>query len=123
MKVEVLYNVRPHWKQFGVALGVNYEVIQSIECKPRHSVREKMISMLHEYSRLMRGKGKTWKDIEDALRNIEDNSLADHFKALPQGEGECVSLVINFGAENKSELISCTISFIQFLLMRKITLT
>ena len=101
MKVNVLYNVRPYWKQFGVALGVSYEVIQSIENKPRHPVREKMISMLNEYSRLARGEGKTWTDIEDALREIEDNSLADHFKALPQGEkGEC--LVCQFTVISKN---------------------
>ena len=87
----VLHSVRPRWKTFGVALGVKFEAIQSIERTPRRiTVEDKMIDMLHEYKAVgKREGGKTWSNVVEALRAIDNNALADKFsESLKKEQGK-----------------------------------
>ena len=71
----MLQDVRARWKEFSIALEVEYETTQSIQyAPPRETIKTKMINMLVEYQ----GKqgDKKWEDIVKALKAIGNNNLA-----------------------------------------------
>ncbi len=73
--LKVLHDVRAQWKDFSIALEVEYETIQSIQYAPaREKIKTKMINMLVEYQE-KRGE-KKWQDIVKALIAIDNNDLA-----------------------------------------------
>ena len=76
-----LRELNADWEQFGTALQLPYATIQGMKANPnRLSAEKKMRAVLDKWKQ--QGSNKTWREVYDAVVNLEDIALANHIKQL-----------------------------------------
>lgn len=80
-------DISTKWRRLGMALKINYNHLDIIEADKRGSIREQMSGMLADWLRgnSMDSRKPSWKILAEALRSIDDNTLADRIA----GQHEC----------------------------------
>ena len=73
------YKVTEKWYQFGVALGVEKEVLdRCLNYPPEQSI----VEMLDHWLRSCDLEERNWRDVAKALRQIEHHQLAEKIKII-----------------------------------------
>ena len=77
---KVLHELNAEWERFGIALHVAYATIQEIKDNPEgQNAEKKMIKVL---DKLKQQGNITWRDIYDAVRDLQDIALAEYIEQL-----------------------------------------
>ena len=70
-----LCGLNAEWQQYGIALHVNFDILQEIERKPgKSTARDKMTAVLNLWEK-SKGK-KTWKNVYDSVKQMRNIGLA-----------------------------------------------
>ena len=76
-----LRELNADWEQFGTALHVPYATIQEMKENPnRLSAEKKMRAVLDKWRQ--QSSKQTWREIYNAVVNLQDIALANHIKQL-----------------------------------------